>query len=409
VEGCSLPLWLSFQKIFGLILNNLQIVGTDGKPASIHLEGNKIKDVRAVVEKSGDKGLIHFENAIAFPGLINSHDHLDFNVLPIFNRGKYENYIQWSEDFNRRYREKPHDFFQVSPSIRYRVGILKNLLAGVTTVVNHGIKIEISENCPIEVFQDCLSLHSVKFEPIWRYKINFVRRSQKVVMHMGEGTGDPMRHEIDQIIKWNLTGRGIIAVHGIAMTIKQAKKLQGLVWCPKSNLNLYNKTAEIHKLKSQITILFGTDSNFSAGWNLWDHLREAREMGFLSDEELFKICTENPALLWKLSFSGKIYPGYRADVVIAWKKSSSMWNAFYKVNPEDILMIIKDGKVILFDETIVKKIKKRISMSDYLKTTYEKQYKKYVTSYFSQLKSQPEVALDQLPIKIDEASNGSKA
>ena len=48
---------------------------------------------------------IEFENAIAFPGLINSHDHLDFNLFPQTGNRIYNNYAEWGKDIHDQNKE----------------------------------------------------------------------------------------------------------------------------------------------------------------------------------------------------------------------------------------------------------------------------------------------------------------
>ena len=114
-------------------------------------------------------------------------------------------------------------------------GMYKNLLAGVTTVVNHGSRLEI-ENPLIDIFQETQNLHSVEYEKNWKWKLNNPFYSQKdCVIHAGEGTNKKSAGEIDQIIKYNLLKRNLIAVHGVSMSPEQAKHFKAMVWCPESN------------------------------------------------------------------------------------------------------------------------------------------------------------------------------
>jgi len=376
VEGCSLPLWLSFQKIFGLILNNLQIVGTDGKPASIHLEGNKIKDVRAVVEKSGDKGLIHFENAIAFPGLINSHDHLEFNLFPNVCDKLYSDYMDWAEDFNRNFRKKIESLFEIEVPVRQKSGIYRNLINGFTTVANHGLQhIASNEKSILYLVPNTYPLHSTGFEKFWRFKLNFLNRKKSAIMHLGEGNSDAAKREIDEVIKWKLFSRNLIGVHGISLTPEQSRNLKALVWCPNSNITLYGATAQVDKLKRNTTILFGTDSSFSAEWNIWEHIRQARKLEVLSDQELFDSLTISPASVWELSKKGSLKQDFRADITIGKKKQSSVWDSFYSLQPQDILLVLREGKALFFDQDILRLIKPFIKYSTFSRIKIGGQYK----------------------------------
>jgi hypothetical protein len=130
------------------------------------------------------------------------------------------------------------------------------------------------------------------------------------------------------------------------MTEKQAKAFKALIWCPESNYFLLGRTAKIDELKAQVPILFGTDSTLTGSWNIWEHIRLARKTGQLTDHELFDSLTINPSSVWGLS-CGEISPLKIADIVIA--KAGD----FFSVDPGNILMVIHNGQVKLFDEKLM--------------------------------------------------------
>ena len=109
-------------------------------------------------------------------------------------------------------------------------------------------------------------------------------------------------------------------------------------------------------MKQNTKILFGTDSALTADRNMFENLRTARKMNMLSDEELFKCITINAAEVWELKDTGRLSAGYCADVVIAKKKSADIYDSFFNTDPEDIFLILKSGKVILFDESLKHKL-----------------------------------------------------
>ena len=42
---------------------------------------------------------------LLFPGLINSHDHLDFNLFPQTGNRIYNNYTEWGKDIQYQNKE----------------------------------------------------------------------------------------------------------------------------------------------------------------------------------------------------------------------------------------------------------------------------------------------------------------
>lgn len=130
-----------------------------------------------------------------------------------------------------------------------------------------------------------------------------------------------------------------------------------------------NATAEINQLKHVTPILFGTDSTLSSDWSVWNHLRLARKTGLLNDDELFYSITTTPASIWGLRQVGAIIEKYKADIVVARKnnKSGNYLDTFFGTTTEDILLVIKNGSIILFDETLHGQLHDQMQMTNFSK------------------------------------------
>ena len=173
------------------------------------------------------------------------------------------------------------------------------------------------------------------------------------VIHTGEGTSKRSADEIDELIKYNLLRRNLIGVHGVAMNPDQAKHFKALVWCPESNKILLDHHARIHDLKTSTTIVFGSDSTLTGSWNIWKHLRLARTLQQVTDDELFGMITDAPARLWNLN-KGQLQPKKDADIVVLkMKNKSSGISELFSANPEDILLIVHKGQIRLFDKSLL--------------------------------------------------------
>jgi cytosine/adenosine deaminase-related metal-dependent hydrolase len=334
-----------------MVLHNVNIVKGPAS-ASIDIKGSHIAGLE---DHPKDDSRLHltFDNALAFPGLINSHDHLNFNLFPQLGNKKYKSYREWGPYIHKNFAAEIAAVLKVPISLREDWGMLKNLLCGVTTVVNHGEKLQ-TGNRLIHVHEHCHNLHSVGFEKKWRLKLNNpFKRQLPVVIHTGEGTDRRSHKEIDQLTRWNLLRRKLIGIHGIAMSSRQAKKFRALVWCPQSNDFLLGKTAPVDKLQQHTDILFGTDSTLTGSWDIWEHIRDAKRIGSLSDDELYAALSTNAAHTWKLP-SGKIKKGKRADIVIARNSSSQDGlGEYFSVTPADILLVLCSGRMMLFDESLL--------------------------------------------------------
>jgi cytosine/adenosine deaminase-related metal-dependent hydrolase len=363
-----------------MVISNIFIAGEAG-PKEIRIGSGKILSVNASSDPTlpgstgftpsgvGDTKAISLPGAIAFPGLINSHDHLDFNLFPALGNTIYGNYTQWGKDIHANNHPAIREVLAIPQDLRIRWGMYKNLINGVTTVVNHGAWLPTGEENLTAVFQHCYCLHSPGFEKKLKWQLLRPRRHRwTLVLHVGEGTDELAHREIDHTLRWNLFRRPLIGIHGVAMDERQATGFRALIWCPASNHFLLGRTAAVDKLKEQVPILFGTDSTLTAGWNAWDHFRMARAENRLTDRELLDTLTTTPAAIWGFTGSGAIAAGSAADLVIAQPDTATnttesaadtadsaintpdgSLNIFFGLNPADILLVIRKGVIRLFD------------------------------------------------------------
>ena len=323
-----------------------------GKPAAeagyeVVLEADTIKAVKSQALDAAE-GIQFPEEVIAFPGLINAHEHLANNTHPLFKKAAYPDYTIWAEDVTKHIQKEVQS---IPFPLRYQWGLLKNLLNGFTTIVQHDRFLPGFESEVADIHNETRVIHSLAYDNRWRLKANWPEKQWKVI-HLAEGISPLASSEPERLLKWTLKPKQILAVHGVSLQPKQAAKLGGLIWCPNSNLALYGHTADITRLKDELPILFGTDSTISADWNLRYHLKQARETGMLTDEALYEAATSLPAEIFGFTDRAELNVGRLADLVVARKKHNDLWDAFYETGPEDILLVIKSGKVVMADQSV---------------------------------------------------------
>ncbi len=336
-----------------MILKSVYIVGDKNEnKKDIKIDTNKITSVSEHIKTVSNQSIFFDEEVIAFSGLINSHDHLGLNTHDLHKNRVYEDYVDWASD---NFEGKIQEINNIPLILRYQWSILKNMLHGFTTVIQHDKAISNFKSELVDVITSFKVIHSLHYDSKWRFKI-LVPSAKKKMIHLGEGTSDLAKKEPKQLLRWTVNPKQIITIHGIAMDPIDVTKFGGFIWCPNSNMHLYGTTANITPIKSSVPILLGTDSTVSSDWNIFKHLRQARAMNFLNDEELFNTITKTPAELFKWLDKGCLGGGKIADVVIAKKKKNKTWDAFFGINSKDILLIIKSGDVIFFDEANLDKI-----------------------------------------------------
>jgi cytosine/adenosine deaminase-related metal-dependent hydrolase len=336
-----------------MILKHLKMID-ETEPVNIRVADEKIASISPVNRSDFNDHLqLTFENAIVFPGLINSHDHLDFNLFPQLGNRIYNNYTEWGAYIHSNYKEEIASITNIPLRLRTEWGVFKNLLCGVTTVVNHGDRLNL-KNDLITIFEDTHCLHSVRFEKNWKLRLNNpLKINLPAVVHVGEGDDWLSYHEIDQLTNWNLLRKKLIGIHAVAMSEEQAKKFKAIIWCPQSNYFLLNKTSRLNLLKDHTKILFGTDSTLTSTWNIWEHLTMARQTGLVSDKALYHTLNKNAAATWRLN-SGDISAGKDADIVVAKiKQDKAGFDSFFSLSPSEILLVIHQGNIRLFDEELL--------------------------------------------------------
>jgi cytosine/adenosine deaminase-related metal-dependent hydrolase len=341
-------------------LHNVHLVNEGLK--SIGMRDGKFSAITpvAATKESSQEIRLEFSDCIAFPGLINSHDHLEFNLFPRLGNRIYADYTEWGADIHSLNRKAIDAVLKIPKPLRTQWGLYKNLFNGFTTVVHHGEYLPIAD-AVIAVFQQCHMLHSVHQERWWRWKLNRPwAEPWPFVVHVGEGTNSLAREEIDTLLKWNFFKRKLIGVHGVAMSEEKSAAFAALIWCPDSNYFLLNRTADIARMQQKTAILFGTDSTLTAGWNVWEHLRFARKLAALGDEALFQSVTERPARVWEWPGKGRVREGFQADIVVARRKAGTGdYDSWFAVNPEDITLVIQNGAPKLCDESCYQQLKQQ--------------------------------------------------
>jgi cytosine/adenosine deaminase-related metal-dependent hydrolase len=300
---------------------------------------------KALQLQKPDVDLIDVGPVLSFPGLVNSHDHLDFNCYSPMGNASHADFLDWSADIHRDHKDTITAVEAIPRAVRLKIGALKNLLSGVTSVAHHGPKLPPDLHLPIRVISDFDSVHSPELEPGGRWEFFKPWRGKPLVIHMAEATTPESRERALDFIRWNVFGRTLIGVHGVALQKEDFSRLDALVWCPASNLFLLGRTADIACAKEATTILFGTDSTISAEGTIWDHLRTARAHGGLSDTELFKSITDDAGRAWRMQ---------NGDFVIARQRERDRWAAFFAITPADIMLVVSNGEVVMADDEIVR-------------------------------------------------------
>ena len=237
------------------------------------------KDVRVPAFKK--EIAIDLKGYFVYPGLTNWHDHLEMNLYPKLGTPPYNNYTEWMKDVYRPKESPIKEIEKTDKDYRLLWGGLKNLISGVTTVYHHNASRRILEKDTFPVFVPEIEwAHSLFVEKTFRY-----RKDRPFIIHLAEGIDDFASKETAHLDLLGYLKPNTYIVHGISadwnLIDSQGAKV---IWCPSSNLYMFNKTADV---KGRQNVFLGTDSTLTGSPTLLDEMRVASQ--FVSKEEIVRM------------------------------------------------------------------------------------------------------------------------
>jgi cytosine/adenosine deaminase-related metal-dependent hydrolase len=242
---------------------------------------------------------------VRLPGLINSHDHLEFNLFPRLGRGHYGNATDWARDIHHPERSPIREHLRVPKPVRLWWGALKNLLSGVTTVCHHNpYEPEVfGEDFPVRVVRRMAWAHSLAFEDSLADRFRAAPRTWPFVVHCGEGVDASARRELQTLDRLGALDSRTAIVHGVGLNAAGVNLVRrrgaSVIWCPSSNLGMLGRTISRTVFRSDVPVSLATDSAMSAPVDLLDELAVARR--FLPTDRLYRMVTSVPARVLRLS------------------------------------------------------------------------------------------------------------
>ncbi len=254
---------------------------------------------------------------VVMPGLINAHDHLEFNLFPQLGRGPYTNAGEWARDIYHPERSPIREQLRVPKTVRLWWGALKNLLSGVTTVCHHNpYEHEIFDaDFPVRVVRRFAWAHSLEFEPDLAARFREAPASHPFLVHCAEGVDVASRREVHALDGLGALDQRTAIVHGVG--IKGAgldlmrRRGAALVWCPTSNMAMLGRTVSRAVLRSGIPMALATDSALSAPVDLLDELAVARK--YLPAARIYEMVSSGPARILRLALTNGDWIAMRSE------------------------------------------------------------------------------------------------
>lgn len=286
----------------------------------LRIANGKILATGAHLVPQKKETVIAFDNHFLYPGLINAHDHLEMNLYPNLGHPPYGNFTEWAKEIYQPTESPVREIEALPLKDRLLWGGVKNLIAGVTTVIHHNpfhgsLK---SSGFPVKVLSSYAWAHSLEFEKTVKQK--FPKFSKKPFMiHAAEGTDDFAHREIQRLAELGVLKANTVLIHAIGLTEKARQDIQSagasVVWCPSSNLFMFGRTAEISAIKTRIKVALGSDSTMTGKATFFEEMQAALRTGQVTAQEIVDRVTRVPEQIFRLPVR-RLEPGGIADLLI---------------------------------------------------------------------------------------------
>ena len=326
-----------------------------------------------------------------FPGLIDAHSHVEYNVLPLWPVSvPYQNRYQWTKpkaykrDINLPKKLLTERIFCDLDVEVIKYAEAKALLGGVTSIQGsphlaataYAVRnIENTNFGQDRIYQHGLSIDDGRFQDDLQTGLLSKMADGQVdafLIHLAEGIDAKSRAEFATLKRLGLLRSESVVIHGTALQGEDFAEMQAagmkLVWSPLSNLLLYGQTTNIPAARSRgLLVCLGSDWSPSGSKNLLGEIKIAHEYdramwgGSLSLLDLARMVTCNPAFALGLDDKiGRVRTGLYADLMVVERSSvdpSDPYRALLNATERDVKLVLVGGVPYHGDRAIMERLK----------------------------------------------------
>jgi cytosine/adenosine deaminase-related metal-dependent hydrolase len=278
------------------------------------------------------------------PGFVDLHNHLTWNVFPRWKpAGEFGNRYDWQQKqvyqvtVATPHAEMVADGFECAME---RYAEVKALTQGETSVVG-SLLLPCSDGLALNLDQPEASsglqpaIYNVFPLQMTEEQLAGARAALRdktataLLLHLAEGAPNDASatREFAMLKARGLLEPGVSLIHGVGLKpahfAEMAEYHVGLVWSPRSNLELYGDTADVASAKAAgVVIALAPDwsitgSDGTLGELTWASLWSEGHGRLFSDRDLVRMATVNAAeLAGESAKLGSLEPGHRADLLV---------------------------------------------------------------------------------------------
>ena len=354
------------------IIPNGALVVTDGVIADVG-ENVPVTDDMRIIDTGG----------FIYPGLIDLHNHLTWNAHPRYETGTFMRHrYEWQAlDTYAAKLAGPQAVLRAAGCDLERFAEVKALVWGATSTTG-SLPLECSRGLArnLDYYSGLYTSASNK-EPL-QYRIfplelkaadeqavrDGLSRNEPVLVHLSEGVDASAARELRMANAHDFLKPGFVIIHGVPYLEKEwedlGKKGVGFVWSPRSNIELYGKTADVATAAKYVTTAIAPDWSPSGSNGMIEEMRYAalwngRQFPVVfKNAEIVQMATVNAAKLARIDDKvGSLKKGLRADyVVVRPGKHTDPYDGLIYASHDNMLLVAVEGRPLYGDEATMRRV-----------------------------------------------------
>lgn len=387
LAAATLSLAASAQQTPIALTGTLITPQTEVEHGTVLIQNGRILAAGATVTLPPGTKVLRTDGIIA-PGLIDLHNHLSWNIFP-----------RWkpTEEFGNRYEWQQKSVYNIQMTVPHelivqdgleceaeRYAEVKAITEGETSVtgsVQPPCTQDLTRNLDVDpglgpgVGKIIYNVFPLQMSPQALAEADAALTAKPrgaLLIHLGEGAphNAEAAREFSMLQGRGLLRPGVSLIHGVAITPQgftaMAASQVGLIWSPRSNVELYGDTANVAAAKAAgVTIALAPDwsptgsegllgeLNYASMWN------QTQTTAPFTERDLVLMATANAAALAGLSSQiGSLAEGHAADLMILrrgdppthpdGRQDDAYWTITHS-SPEDVELVVIGGRAVYGD------------------------------------------------------------